>query len=771
MKKLLFISVLILSSYSFSQVNKIIPDKIPSDEDLLYSLKPGLPELDQVYIERDRGNTEKGIRLLTDYFKEKFSERYYFSWENFRERFSVYSKKYPNEKSSHIRRADEHSSLFPATAEWELPSKNLKGENVTAYELRHLARQHKSINAAFSFYYEDEKSDRIKYFVEQARSLNEAFKGKKYDDKGNAIYEVFHAGYRIQNWLFVHSIYLASEEYSQNDQIELIRTFLHTGAQIAKRAKKFNYGNHHTKGLTALFLISILFPEFIPSSDWQKMALDGLVLHLQREVNDDGFQFERSVHYHMGDIDNYFYVYQLGLINKVDLPEEFKTRFRSMFDALVKMAQPGKKLPVLQDDTDLPWGEYNEIRNAMTIGAVLFADPVYRYFASESTGAELSWFLTQPQSEFLNDKGRKPSYRSESLEETGYYVMRDGWEENDRHLIITAGLSKQKPDHQHGDMLGITAYAYGNQILPNYQVRYNLTDYEFFKNSFVKNVAIVDSIPQARGWKKNQGESGFGKWNFIPLPKTLAWFSDDNLDYYCGAHNGYDSLGVEYSREVFFIKDGFWVVRDKFLSSSNHNYYQIWQGHYDSEKGNKHIRSTFQNGAGLDIVQLSQNPDRILKNSFRGKGSSAFITDEKNNYIFETLLYPFKNFETRIIDSETNDLSILNWKIIKNRNRTTQIEGKYNLKTNANYYLKRDEIFILISTNKINVGNFILEFYERINVYIQVCENELIIKLMSGFDTALNLNNYKGVILNQTELVCGDNIHLKSLDVLKFLLY
>jgi len=751
MKKLIVIIFFALS-FSVLAQHRITAEKIPTDEDLLFSLKAEIPELQKVYEERDKRNIEKAKSLLIDYFKEKFSERYFFSWKNFKNLFSEYSKKYPNEKAPHIRRADEHSSLFPASAQWELPSKNFSGGNVSAYELRHLARQHKSINAAFAFYYENENSERIKYFIEQVRSLNDAFTKNKYDDKGNAVYEVFHAGYRVQNWLFVHALYLASTKYLPSEQIDLIRTLLHNGAQIAKRGKKFNYGNHHTKGMTALFLLSTIFPEFQVSDEWRKLSIEMLLLHLQREVNEDGFQFERSVHYHMGDIDNYFYVYQLAEINNIALPEEFKKRFRSMFDALVKMAQPNKKLPVLQDDTDAPWGEFNEIRNSMTIGALLFKDPVYRYFASESTGAELSWFVSQSQEEFLKKKGRKPIYESLSLEQTGYYVMRDGWEEDNRHLIISAGLSKQKPDHQHGDMLGIVAFANGNQILPNYQVRYNLPDYELFKNSFVKNVAIVDSIPQGRDWKKNEGESGFGKWNFIPTPNTLAWYSDENIDYYCGTHNGYDQIGVKYLREVFFIKNGFWIVQDKFFSSNTHNYYQIWQGHYDFEKQNTHLRSTFQNGSGLDIVLLNQRADRVYKNSTRGKGSVQLVVDQKKDYVFETLLYPFKNFETCIMNVEDPIIPLSNWKLIKIRDNRKMIDSSFSFISKSTGYFTSGNKFLLTNISELKIKSYHLKFVNPVNVFLIHSANKFYLQFMIGERTEATINMINGVFLNNKQL-------------------
>jgi hypothetical protein len=316
-------------------------------------------------------------------------------------------------------------------------------------------------------------------------------------------------------------------------------------------------------------------------------------------------------------------------------------------------------------------------------------------------------------------------------------------------------------------MLGITAYAYGNQILPNYQVRYNLTDYEFFKNSFVKNVTIVDSIPQARGWKKNEGESGFGKWNFIPVPKTLAWFSDDNLDYYCGTHNGYDSLGVEYLREVFFIKDGFWIVRDQFLSSTNHDYYQIWQGHYNSENKNTHIRSTFQNGAGLDIVQLSLNSDRILKDSFRGKGSSAFITTKKNNFTFETLLYPFKNFETRIVNSQQESLKLSNWTLVRTGNRKTEIKMENKLISDPGFYLQNGDKFILTGISYLTIKNSTLKFNKSADIYITRNENNFLLRFVIGSEIEASVNTFENITVNNRKLTGDGLILIKPLDTLK----
>ena len=95
-----------------------------------------------------------------------------------------------------------------------------------------------------------------------------------------------------------------------------------------------------------LAMLSILFNDFKDADAWKERALDLLEQHLNKEINKDGFQFERSVHYHISDIENYFYVYQLAQNNKVKLSANFENKLRNLFSTLVKIAYPDKYLAI-----------------------------------------------------------------------------------------------------------------------------------------------------------------------------------------------------------------------------------------------------------------------------------------------------------------------------------------------------------------------------------------------------------------------------------------
>ena len=757
----LFSVLFFCNGYAQKNITDISYSHVMSDTELVNCVKPGLAGLNDFYSAREKGDNESALKLLAAYLKEKMAARYYFSWKNFHERFKSYSEKYSGEESSCLKNAKTQMETFPAKTNWILPFKNLKGEEVTAYRLRHLARQDMAFDIALSYYYKNEDTSYLNYFLGQVESLNAAFEKK---ELSKDIFENFHSGNRILHWLMVNNAFLSTSKYSLKDQLTIIKTLLYHGALLEKSTKKYSYGNHHTKGLVALFSIAVLYPEFTGTDKWLEESLSGLSLHMKREVNQDGFQFERSVHYHIGDIENYFLVYKLAQINKISMPDVFLKRLRGMFGAMVDIAQPNKRLPVLQDDTDQPWAEFNKIEDAMVVGSILFKDKVFRYFSADSIPASLYWYLTPDDSEFImKEKGVKPNIGSVALSSTGYYVMRNGWNPSDQYMIITAGLSKEKPDHQHGDMLGVVAYSGNNEILPNYQVRYSLPDFEFFKNSWVKNVAFADSIPQGRKWLPNPGGDGFGKWKSLPVPKVLAWKTSGGFDYFAGTHNGYDSLGVNYTREVFFIKDGFWIINDNFSGSNPNSFQQVWQGHYNPVKKNEWIRSSFSNGAGLEIIQLNNPSESASCTTFRGKGNFVFNSGRANNYSFSTLLFPYHNFDSRIPgDSNLDSLVLDNWTLLKNNN--TEEKKISGLISNARLIIEKgNNKFFLINTSLLRNEDKVIRFSKQVALFVELKNNRWRISFLTPVEADLQLNKNANIVngTNNRTVNKNESVHLR----------
>jgi hypothetical protein len=677
---------------------------------------------------------------LAQYFREKFSERYFYDWQNFEARFTTYNNIYSSVEKSHTERAKDHMSKYSGPAQWILPFNYLNGKPVNAYALRHLARQHKMVDIAFHSYYNNDDPKYVRYFVDQLNSLNKALEAGAYEkiEDGNGVYEAFRSGYRVLNWLQIHNMFLNLEEYSDEDQLTTIATLLQHGAHLYERNPKFHPGNHQTRGLSALAMISIILRDFEGTDVWYQHSMKLLGEHLAKEINADGFQFERSVHYHISDIGNFYYVYQLAKISGLEVEGFWEEKLKSLFSTLTKIAFPDKSAPVLQDDTDNPWAEKNSIAGAMTLGYLLFENPDFGYFAEGSVEAKMYWYLSDKQLSLLNEiQQKKPEFKSLHFPTTGYFVMRQGWKADDEVMVITAGLDDKKPDHQHGDMLGIQAIANGKMVLPNYQVRYSLPDLDLFKNSMVKNVALVDDELQGKKWRSNKGGSGFGKFGELPHPNVITWKTNKDIDLFVGSHDGFKNIGVDYSRQVIYVRNEFWIVKDNFKAEQPHSFKQVWQGHYSMEHQPNLLRASFDDATGFDIFQLNK-VDELATSGARGKQWSVLSKNELNNFSFITILYPYSGYDNRINELEDSP-KIKGWKLnaspwkAQNENATS---------------VSKNEESLFFDIKALTYKGITIELSEMNDVYLNIKGNTLTIQITGTQESVISITGIKSTKLN-----------------------
>lgn len=684
--------LLFFATLAMVKAQEQIPiDRVLSNTELKNYLKEEL---------RDQLSTEES---LARYFRLKFSERFFSDWNNFSLRLEAYNKMYKPQKN-HENRAEDHMEKFLAATQWQLPFDYINGEAVNAYALRHLARQHKMVDVAFHYFNSKKERKYIDYFLEQRNSLNQALVNKKVEtlDSGNGVYEAFRSGYRVLNWLQIHNMFIGEESYDDTEQLVTIATLLQHGSDLYENNSKFKAGNHQTRGMSALAMLSILFQDFKDADLWYERAMQRLKEHLDKEINSDGFQFERSVHYHISDIENYFYVYQLLKISDLKVDPVWEEKLKTLFVSLLKIAYPDKTAPVLQDDTDIPWAEKNDISGAMTLGYLLFNDPVMGYFARDKVTSKIYWFLRKEQVESLKTiRTKKPEITSLALPETNYYVMRKGWNTEDQMMIISAGVDIEKPDHQHGDVLGIQAIANTHAILPNYQVRYSLKDLEIFKNSLTKNVALVDDQLQGEKWVSNKGGSGFGKFKSLPTPKIIGWETNSDFDFFAGSHDGFLDVGVTYSRQVIYVKGDFWIVKDNFKANQKHSYKQVWQGHYTEENTPNLLRTIFDDASGCDIYQLNKI-ESVTQGGTRGKHWNIVEAALAKNFEFLTIIYPYKGYNNRI-DEAVAIPKIKKWSLHQTDYNVTATNGISISKDNEWYFfnvtsLEREGLEIKLDT-------------------------------------------------------------------------
>lgn len=253
--KIYFITFLLISVYGFSQT--IPANEVIAAEDLINYLTPEV----KAKLSKEGAITEAS---LAQYFRDKFSERYFFDYKDIDTRFQAYNTIYTGVEKSHEENAKDHMGKYLGPAQWKLPFDYLNGTPVNAYALRHLARQHKMVDVAYQYYYQNKDPKYITYFKDQLQSLNGALQANEFEkiEDGNGVYEVFRSGYRVLNWLQIHNLFLGQEAYTDKDQLTTIATLLQHGAHLFQHNPEFASGNHQTRGMSALAMISMLFRDF-----------------------------------------------------------------------------------------------------------------------------------------------------------------------------------------------------------------------------------------------------------------------------------------------------------------------------------------------------------------------------------------------------------------------------------------------------------------------------------------------------------------------------
>ena len=101
-----------------------------------------------------------GVTGLASYFRNQFSEHFFYDYRSLPARLLHYNKTYDN-RAAHQARALDHMTKFSDSTQWVLPFDYLDGEPVNAYALRHLARQHKMVDVAFYYFNDSRRSELI----------------------------------------------------------------------------------------------------------------------------------------------------------------------------------------------------------------------------------------------------------------------------------------------------------------------------------------------------------------------------------------------------------------------------------------------------------------------------------------------------------------------------------------------------------------------------------------------------------------------------------
>ncbi|TWU36471.1 Heparin-sulfate lyase precursor [Novipirellula aureliae] len=371
-----------------------------------------------------------------------------------------------------------------------------------------------------------------------------------------------------------------------------------------------NWGLMESNGLAHM---GILFPEFKEALDWKAEAMSRFEEQIRMQICEEGMQVERASGYHLVCTFCFTQILDLALRNQVRVSDTYMANAEKMIDFVVSIMKPHGVYPMLKDaDESDVFGErasgglwedinnlnmledHNDLRWVLKAGARLFHRP------------DMLWIATH------GEQGEKPTLGSLAMPDSGFAVMRSGWDHDDLYCVYTCGelgVMDQSCVHGNADALSVDISGHGETLLIDpgrylYEGPWRV----WFKSTAAHNSITVDG----------QDSSELAdEWMFKTKAKsTLRCFSStEKFDYVDGSHDGFERLGdpVTHRRRVVFVKPHFWLVVDELTAKAQHQYDQYW--HFGPE-------AQVTEGKDLSVTAIYQNEVGILVKPVRTDGLS-----------------------------------------------------------------------------------------------------------------------------------------------------
>ena len=380
--------------------------------------------------------------------------------------------------------------------------------------------------------------------------------------------------FRTISWLWALAFFADSPSLTDSFVLKLLKFLYLSGLHIENYLSTYFAPNTHLSGeALGLYYLGILLRDLDTAERWRRTGRNILLSCLSVQLRPDGVYFEQSSYYHRYTTDFYVHFLVLSQRNNERLPPEDK--LQQLLDHLMYITRPDGSSPLLGDDDGgrlvmLERRHPNDFRAALSTGAVLFHRGDYKYVAAE-VAEETLWLLGPDGVEaFTALAAHEPEQTSIAFRDSGYYVMRDGWESNANYLLFDCGPHGALINaHSHADCLSFELAVEGRLLLQDpgtftYTGSSELRD--LFRGSSSHNALTIDGEPQSV-------PDGPFTWRSVAGCSTDAWLRHQRFDFVSGRHDGYQRLPVPaiHVRSILFLKHDYWIMRDQILSSGEHD--------------------------------------------------------------------------------------------------------------------------------------------------------------------------------------------------------
>jgi len=442
---------------------------------------------------------------------------------------------------------------------------------------------------------------------------------------------------RAINLLAAFELFLRSPQMTETELADLLGMFDQHGAHIRRNLEYSHIAtsNHYLADVTGLLWLGVLLPELEAAQEWRDFGLRELLREMDKQLLNDGADYEASTGYHRLKLELWLYSFVLCHINAIDIDQRYWNRLRGMIEYVRAYLRPDNSAPLIGDSDSgqmfpLVRRRGDDHVYLLALGAAVFQEPRFK-IEGASAPEELLWILgEQGLSDFAALPAGGPA-GSQAFPDAGTYLLRH----DDLYMLFnTRGAGANgRGSHGHNDALGIELSACGSNFMVDpgsYIYTGDLKERQRFRSTAYHSTVEVDEVEQSTTDEAMPFVIGDEAH-----PRVIDWLSDAETDVLIAEHAGYQRLPqpLIHRRTVRFEKRRrFWVVEDELTGAGTHDF--AFRFHFAPElETNIRPDGTIEvcdrmNGARLFIVASGLAAEPVLEPRFSSRDYGAKAASE-----------------------------------------------------------------------------------------------------------------------------------------------
>ncbi|MBI5797818.1 heparinase II/III family protein [Candidatus Woesearchaeota archaeon] len=344
---------------------------------------------------------------------------------------------------------------------------------------------------------------------------------------------------RAINWIQLYS--LLEQDFSEEcKEILIEQLYLH--GKFIRRNLEWSPAkeNHYLSDVTGLYFLGTFF-----NNNWKSFAKKELEKEMQRQVSEDGVDYEASLNYHRLVTELLLINHILAENNQDSFSEEYKKRLEKMCEFIMYYTSHTGKAPSI-GDTDNGrvlniWDkDVNDHRDILTIGSALFKREDFK--ARGNFHQKLLPLLDKEAYDAIKEENKE----LQSKAFTDYYIMRD----KDIFLLTHCGGIGRKGygGHGHNDQL---SFVFGTKKRDyvidagTYCYTSDKKQRQLFRSTKAHNSLVLNNQEQ----NEIEEETPFSMEH---KTKSICfqWQTDKLQDIFIGKHFGYNPNII--TREIHY---------------------------------------------------------------------------------------------------------------------------------------------------------------------------------------------------------------------------